>query len=108
MVASTDRLQKGRAFVGDPQLDPSASRMMRKVSTLIVAAVLLVLVALYCFSGYAMNASFAGAGDSARYSGYAVRWAIAAVASLLLAIGCGVAAWRQSRRREPGSESRTA
>lgn len=71
----------------------------RTRSTLIVAAGVAMFVALYCFSGYAMTASFAGAGDPAGYSGYAVRWAIAAIASLLLAIGCAVAAWRQARRR---------
>lgn len=80
-------------------LDPSRVRpTVTMRSRFWLAAVVAVLAALYCFSGYAMNASLGGGSpDEARYVRYAEYWGIASLVFLLVAGGFSVAAWRAKR-----------
>lgn len=61
-------------------------------------SVLAFVLALYCFAGYAMNASFSVAAGSGRDHGSAaVLWGCAGLVSLGLAVGLAIAAWRRAR-----------
>jgi hypothetical protein len=72
--------------------------MKRSVAVLGSFALLTAMIAFYCFSGYAMSASFSVATDGgAGHSQAAVLWACAGLVSLTLALALAIAAWRQSR-----------
>lgn len=63
---------------------------------LVLLGISALVVALYCFSGYAMNASFSGSAPGvASYGRRAVAWGIAALFSLIVALGAFVTAWRR-------------
>ena len=74
---------------------------MRRTPLLILAAIVAILAALYCFSGYAMNASFSVAAPE-RHDYYAQRgiiWGVVGLASTVVAVGLLVGAWRSRRHR---------
>jgi hypothetical protein len=72
--------------------------MKRSVAVLGSLALLAAVIAFYCFSGYAMSASFSVAANGGRgHSQGALLWACAGLVSLTLALALAVAAWRQSR-----------
>jgi len=72
---------------------------MRRSSVLFTLALVTFAAAFYCFSGYGMNASFSvAAPDRAEWhSRAAVRWGIAGIVNLGIAICLLIAGWRSRR-----------
>jgi hypothetical protein len=71
--------------------------MKRAVAIRGLLSVLGLALALYCFAGYSMNASFSvAADDGGGHATAAVTWGCAALASLSLAIYFGITAWRRA------------
>ena len=68
--------------------------MKRSFLAIVLLSFLAFLAALYCFAGYAMNASFSVNAESEYYRRLGVRWGIGGIAFLMVAIGGAVAAWR--------------
>jgi type VI protein secretion system component VasK len=66
-------------------------------------AILTLLFAAYACIGVMMTADFFAGSDRPEYARAAVIWASVAVASFLISIGLGIAAWR--RRRRDGTAS---
>lgn len=73
---------------------------MTRRTRLVAGACLALLGAAYALSGYAMNAGFSVASPERleAYKQGAVRWGLAALLSLALAIVLLYAAWRSPRR----------
>jgi hypothetical protein len=84
-------------LVSEAHWNDERRRMAR--SRLMVGAfsVLMLLVAVYCYSGYAMNASFSGATDLHRehFRRSAVMWLGGVALSSLASIFLAVVFWRQ-------------
>lgn len=70
--------------------------MTRSSLLFLVLAVVAMLAALYCVSGYAMTGSFAEAsGDPAAYHDQALTWAGGAFVGGAAALGFALMAWRR-------------
>jgi hypothetical protein len=68
--------------------------MKRRPVLLMIASALLLLGSLYCFSAYAMNASFSVVGDRGYYEQMAIRWGTAGLILMVAAVGAAAWAWR--------------
>ena len=71
--------------------------MKNRSRILTLGAILAGLAAFYCFSGYAMNASFAGASEGNGHRTAALLWGAAGLTSLAVAVGLSATAWRSRR-----------
>jgi hypothetical protein len=63
-------------------------------------AIVAFIAALYCFSAYAMNASFSVAAPerTERYAHSAAWWGLTGLASIATGIALAIAAWRSRRK----------
>ena|ERR1700741_278353 len=81
---------------------PEGIEQVRVIRTKLLLALLAgvaIAIGLFCFSGYAMNASFSVAAEDRQYARAAARFGIAGMVSLVAAVGFGIAAWRHGRVR---------
>lgn len=74
-------------------------KMNRTSLILATGSILAIVAALYCFAGYAMNASFSVAGDDQGNAQAAVVWGGGGLISGLLGFGLAVAAWKRNRTK---------
>jgi cell division protein FtsW (lipid II flippase) len=63
-----------------------------------ILALAFVIIACYCLTGLAMNASFSAASDETRYARAAIVWTVAGLIALALASAFAITAWRKRRQ----------